>query len=180
MNNIVLLSFVFALSELLLVINKRSVVAAVKTRRDRGSLIFLWLMITAGFTGGFYLSRPYNPLCSGPGLLLIIIGIIVRWAAIIQLGKSFTVDVAITDSAKLKTDGIYERVRHPSYSGLLLVVAGFSFAMGSVYSFAVLVLPVLIAVIYRIRVEEKVLQNEFGDTFLQYKLHTRKLIPGIF
>jgi len=180
MNNLVILSFVYAFSELLLVINKRSADGAVKTRKDRGSLIFLWIMITAGFTCGFYLSRPFNPLWSTPGIFLIIVGIVVRWAAIIQLGKSFTVDVAITDSAKLKTDGIYERVRHPSYSGLLLVVAGFSFAMSSVYSFAALVLPVLIAVIYRIGIEEKVLQNEFGDTFLQYKSHTRKLIPGIY
>jgi len=180
MNNLVILSFAFALSELLLVINKRSISGAVKKRKDRGSLIFLWLMITAGFTGGFYLSRPLNPIWYGLGLLLIIIGISVRWAAIIQLGKSFTVDVAITDAAKLKTDGIYERVRHPSYSGLLLVVAGFSFAMSSVYSFAVLVLPVLLAVIHRIGIEEKVLQDEFGETFIKYKSCTRRLIPGIF
>jgi protein-S-isoprenylcysteine O-methyltransferase Ste14 len=180
MNNLVILSFVFAFSELLLLINKRSSEGIVKTRSDRGSLIFLWLMITAGFTGGFFLSGHTNTLLAGSGFMLVIAGIVIRWAAIIQLGKAFTVDVAITESAKLKTDGIYSKVRHPSYSGLLLVVTGFSLAMASLYSFTVLVLPVTIAIIYRITVEEKVLQNEFGQAFMEYKSHTSRLIPGIY
>ena len=103
---LVYLSFAFAASELVLMIFKRSGRGAVKIRDDRGSLIFLWLMITLGFTGGFLLSKPANMFWAGFGLPLIVIGIIYRWMAIIQLGKSFTVDVAITNSAKLKTDGI--------------------------------------------------------------------------
>ncbi len=95
--------------------------------------------------------------------LFIAGGLIIRWIAILQLGKSFTVDVAMTNAAKLKTDGIYERIRHPSYLGILSVVFGFSCTMNSIYSFLVLVVPVFIAVIYRISVEEKVLMAEFGD-----------------
>jgi protein-S-isoprenylcysteine O-methyltransferase Ste14 len=96
---------------------------------------------------------------------LIIGGLIIRWTAILQLGNAFTVDVAITDTAGLKTNGIYERIRHPSYSGLLLVITGFSATMNSICSFLVLVIPVLIAVIYRVSVEEKVLMNEFGVAY---------------
>ena len=77
-------------------------------------------MITIGFTGGFFLSKPVNHFWTGFGFPFIIGGLIIRWIAILQLGKSFTVDVAITDAASLKTDGIYERVRHPSYLGMLI------------------------------------------------------------
>jgi protein-S-isoprenylcysteine O-methyltransferase Ste14 len=137
-------------------------------------------MITLGFTVGFFLSRPVNYFCAGFGFPFIIGGLIVRWVAILQLGKAFTVDVAITEEAMLKTDGVYERVRHPSYSGMLAIVLGFGVTMSSLYSFLVLVIPVLIAVIYRIYVEENVLIKEFGKSYLEYKSRTKRLIPGIY
>lgn len=180
MRPIIYLSFAFAISELLLMLIKRSKGAAVKTRNDRGSLIFLWLMITLGFVVGFFLSKPINDFWAGFGFPMITFGLIIRWIAILQLGKSFTVDVAINNSATLKTDGIYERVRHPSYLGLLLIVLGFSFTMNSIYSFFAFVVPVSIAIIYRIMVEEKVLLNEFGDSYSEYKTKTKRIIPGIY
>jgi len=174
------MSFAFALSEFLLMLVKHSDSSTSKTRKDRGSLIFLWLMITIGFTSGFFLSKPFNYFWGGFGFVFIISGLIIRWIAILQLGKSFTVDVAISRSANLKSDGIYERIRHPSYSGILLVVVGFSAIMSSLYSFLVLVIPVFTAMVYRINTEEKVLLNEFGKNYRKYCSNTKKLIPFIF
>lgn len=180
MIKIVWLSFAFAFSELILMIIKHSKQRSVKTRRDSGSLIVLWVVITLGFTAGFILSEPVDQFWSGFGLSLLIAGLIIRWIAILSLGRSFTVDVAITDAATLKTDGIYERIRHPAYLGLLLIVTGFAAAMSSLYSFLVFVLPVFLAIAYRITVEEKVLLAEFGDTWIEYKSRTKKVIPGVW
>jgi len=180
MISLIYLSLGYAFSELLLMFVKRSKLGTAKTREDKGSLILIWVIITIGFTGGFFLSRPVNYFWAGFGFPFIVGGLIIRWIAILQLGKAFTVDVAITEDAKLKTDGIYERIRHPSYSGMLAVVTGFGATMSSFYSFLVLVIPVLIAVIYRIYVEEKVLMKEFGNSYLEYKAKTKRLIPGIY
>jgi len=159
---------------------KRSKSESVKTREDRGSMVLLWSMITLGFIGGFFLSKPANMFWTGFGFTFIIGGLIVRWIAILQLGNAFTVDVAITKAANLKTDGIYERVRHPSYTGIMAIVIGFGVTMNSLYSFLVLVLPVFFAVIFRIGVEEKVLIKEFGNSYVEYKSKTKRLIAGIF
>ena len=180
MNPLVCFSLGYAFSELLLMLIKRSKSGSVKTREDRGSLILLWLTITLGFIGGFFLSKPVNMFWAGFGFTFIIGGLIIRWIAILQLGNAFTVDVAITKTANLKTDGIYERVRHPSYSGIMAIVIGFAATMNSLNSFLVLVLPVFFAVIFRIGVEEKVLIKEFGNSYLEYKSKTKKLIPGIY
>jgi len=177
---LIYLSLGYALSEMLLMVVKRSKLRSSKTREDKGSLILMWVMITLGFTGGFFLSKPVNYFWAGFGFPFIVGGLIIRWIAILQLGKAFTVDVAITEAANLKTDGIYERIRHPSYSGILAIVTGFGVTMSSLYSFLVLVIPILIAVIYRIYVEEKVLITEFGISYLEYKSKTKRLIPGIF
>lgn len=185
MKVLIYLSFAFCFSELLLLIMKRSRLHSAKIRNDGGSLIFLWVAITAGFTGAFFLAKytDFNEIdrfFKGFGSVFLVVGLLVRWFAVFQLGKSFTVDVAITDSANLKTDGLYERVRHPSYLGLLLMLGGFSLQMGSAWSFLILVIPVFIALNYRINIEEKLLISEFGDSYRDYKSKTKKLIPGIF
>lgn len=180
MSQVMYFAYAFCLSEILLAIVKRSKRGSVKNRGDKGSLIFLWSMITLGIICGFFLSNPASSFFEGFGYPLVIGGVIFRWISIFQLGKSFTVDVVIVDKATLKTDGLYSRVRHPSYSGLLLIVSGFAVLMNSIYSFLVLVVPVFIAVLYRIRVEEQLLTEEFGDNYSEYKKETKKLIPGIF
>lgn len=180
MSILIWLSFGFAVSEFILMLVKRSKKVTSRTRNDRGSLILLWGMITIGFTAGFILARPSNQFWLGFGTGLLVIGIIIRWVAILQLGKAFTVDVAITDTARLKTDGIYERIRHPSYLGILMIVTGFSSAMNSIYSLLVLLVPVSLAILYRISVEEKVLIGEFGDNYIEYKKETKKIIPWIY
>lgn len=180
MNKLVILACLFGLSELILVFFKRSRKGKVKTRKDKGSFIFLWCMITLGITCAFFLSRPINMFWLGFGSVFIVSGLIIRWISILQLGKSFTVDVAITESAILKTDGIYDWLRHPSYFGILLIVTGFSAVMNSLLSFIVLVIPVFLAIIYRIKIEEELLTAEFGSEYINYMSSTRKLIPGIF
>jgi protein-S-isoprenylcysteine O-methyltransferase Ste14 len=180
MISLVYLSLIFAFSELMLMIVKHSKTGRAKVRKDKGSLVLLWAIITIGFTGGFLLSKPVSQFFAGAGLAFIIGGLIYRWIAILQLGKSFTVDVAITDAPDLKTDGLYERIRHPSYLGLLMIVVGFSSTMSSVMSFLVLAVPVFLAITYRISVEEKLLISEFGERYIRYKAETKKLIPGIY
>jgi protein-S-isoprenylcysteine O-methyltransferase Ste14 len=185
MSLLVYFSFAFAFSEFLLMLFKHSRIKTAKTRKDRGSMIIIWVMITFGFTAGFFLAKhdswnPVNSVITGIGLMLVLTGTIIRWLAIFQLGKSFTVDVAITEVAKLKTDGLYEKVRHPSYLGLLLIIIGFSATMNSFSSFFVLFVPVFTAVLYRISIEEKVLIKEFGDKYSAYRSKTKKLIPGIY
>ncbi len=180
MNKIVMLSLIFAFSEFLLMIVKHSKIQTSRSRNDKGSLILMWLVITIGFIGGFRLSEPVNQFWLGFGSGFLIVGVIIRWLAILQLGKSFTVDVAITETAYLKTDGLFKRIRHPSYLGLLMIITGFSAAMSSFFSFLVLVIPVFLAIIYRISVEEELLISEFGDRYIEYKANTKKIIPGIF
>jgi protein-S-isoprenylcysteine O-methyltransferase Ste14 len=180
MNRIILLSYLFAFSEFILMIIKRSKTGRIRSRRDKGSLILLWVCITMGFTGGFFLSGPAVQFWSGFGTGFLIGGLIIRWIAIIQLGKSFTVDVAITEAAELKTDGMYERLRHPSYLGLIMIITGFSALMNSFLSFTVLVIPVFLAVLYRIKVEEELLISEFGPRYINYMASTKKIIPFIF
>ncbi|KAE9402952.1 hypothetical protein BT96DRAFT_917890 [Gymnopus androsaceus JB14] len=58
------------------------------------------------------------------GTSLIIAGGALRWACYRTLGKMFTYEVSVQKEHKLITSGPYGVVRHPSYSGVLLIITG--------------------------------------------------------
>lgn len=179
---ILLLAYLFLLSEVLLAFVKRSRKKRVKIRGDRGSLIALYAVFTLCMTAGFMFAEfrshgwPYYLIVS-TGLFIYLAGLIIRWTSIIQLKNAFTVDVAINKEHDLKTDGLYKIVRHPSYLGLLMVFTGLALSMNGIYSFFIITCPVFLVIMYRIHVEEKVLTEAFGEAYLDYSKKTRKIIP---
>lgn len=182
---IISLAALFGFSEIILMLTKRSKKKSVKKKRDKGSMVLLWVVITISLTIGFNLAdyRTWNSMnnfIASLGLLLFSLGLIIRWATIIQLKKAFTVDVAINQEHELKTDGLYKILRHPSYFGLLLMFSGLSIGMNSLLSFLVITLPVFLAISYRIYVEEAVLLEEFGAKYEEYRKVTWKIIPYIY
>jgi protein-S-isoprenylcysteine O-methyltransferase Ste14 len=182
---LIALSYLFVSSELILTIVKRSRQKSVKKKNDGGSLIIIWVIITISIFAGFNLAKYkqwsiINYLVYGTGILIFIIGMIIRWASIFQLKKAFTVDVAINKDHDLKTDGLYRFVRHPSYLGVMLIVSGLSVGMNTLWSFLVITLPVFIAILYRIKVEETVLSEEFGKKYQDYCAGTKKILPYIY
>ncbi len=178
-------SILFFLSESALMITRHSKKKGVKIRNDRKSLALLWVTIPVSLTIGFFTAyhQKWNMLnysIALLGLCIFLIGITVRWISIIQLNKAFTVDVVIAENHKLKTDGIYKNIRHPSYFGLLLICFGLSIAMNSIISIVVITIPVLLAITYRIKIEENTLMNEFGETYESYMTKTHKIIPKLY
>ncbi|MCB8964441.1 MAG: isoprenylcysteine carboxylmethyltransferase family protein [Bacteroidales bacterium] len=184
MKYLILLSVLFFVSEFLLMLVKRSKRIERKRQNDKGSLVLLWVIITLCFTFGFMLANYrtwalINYAIAILGVMIILSGAIIRWISIIQLSSAFTVNVAIANNHKLKTNGVYKDVRHPSYFGLLLIMVGFSVSMNSYISILIITIPMLLAILYRIKVEEEILHAEFGDEYSNYKKNTKKLIPEL-
>jgi len=114
------------------------------------------------------------------GLALLNFGIIIRWTAIRDLGTYFTSTVRIKDSHRLIRTGMYEHLRHPAYTGALVAHLGLGMAFANWYSIALSSIPYFVAAMYRIHVEEHVLVAEFGEEYLDYARHTKRLIPKVY
>jgi len=182
---IICLAYLFGISESILAFTKRSKKKTVKTKGDKGSLIALYVVFCISMTAGFMLADFRTRTASyylivSCGLILYMLGLIIRWTAILQLKKAFTVDVAINKQHELKTDGLYSIIRHPAYLGLWLIFIGLSVSMNSILSFIVITIPVFMVIFYRIKVEEKILIDEFGNRYLDYAKETRRIIPYFF
>ena len=153
--------------------------------KDKGTLNLIWLFIFIAIFIAVYLTNyslliAKNVIISYVGLLIIVIGIVLRIAIIITLGKFFTVDVAISQNHKLKTDGFYKYLRHPSYAASLISFIGFGISLNNWASLLVVFFIILIAFLIRIKTEENVLLNYFGTQYLNYKKNTKKIIPFIY
>jgi protein-S-isoprenylcysteine O-methyltransferase Ste14 len=185
MELLIYLSYFFFLSEFVLMLIKRSKINSVSKRNDKGSLLILWFSIIISITAGFYFEGYgiwgfSNIIIYYTGVIIFLAGLILRWGAIFQLKKAFTVDVAINKYHPLKTDGLYKKIRHPSYSGLFMILCGLSVAMNNIISLLVISISIFISVSYRILIEEKLLTDEFGQEYEAYKSKTKKIIPGIY
>lgn len=185
MKLIIYISYLFGISELMLLLFKRTKSASVRVRKDRGSLIILWITILAGLFSGFYLANygkwsPVNYYLASAGIIIYVSGLLVRWISIVQLRQRFTVNVAVNKKHTLETSGMYKHLRHPSYLGILLIMAGLGLAMNSLASFLLVISPVFFGLSYRISVEEKLLENEFGQQYVQFRSTRKKMIPFIY
>jgi protein-S-isoprenylcysteine O-methyltransferase Ste14 len=181
----IVMSFIFMFQELILAILMRSDAKTVRKRSDKGSLPLLWVVITISFTAGFNLAyygswHISNYLFGVLGLTTYLAGFVIRWIAIVQLRKAFTVDVAIRAGQELKTNGIYRLVRHPSYLGGILMIAGVAIGMNTIMSVIVVIVPVFLAFSYRISVEEELLIETFGDKYKTYTKTTKRIIPYLY
>ncbi|PUZ28394.1 hypothetical protein DCC81_02610 [Chitinophaga parva] len=184
MHAIAVVSLIFCLSEVSLALLKRS--KEKSTHVDKGSLRLFWIFIPVALIGAGYL-RPYAGFASLPpdpcyygGLALAIAGLVLRWTAIYQLGNLFTVDVSIATDHSLKTNGLYSVVRHPSYTGLLMIMAGLALCMANWICLLIVVVPFCILLSYRIQVEEAALKSAFGAGYSAYQQRTKRLIPFIY
>jgi len=114
------------------------------------------------------------------GILLILLGVALRWYAIWTLGRYFTRDVAVSEGQQVVEIGPYRTIRHPAYSGTFLTMLGVGLAVTNWASLLALLTCVLLGHLYRVRVEEKALIQTIGQPYVEYMHRTRRFIPFVF
>jgi protein-S-isoprenylcysteine O-methyltransferase Ste14 len=166
---------------------------ATRTRRgqgnvqDQGTQIMIWVVIVASFFASGWVKgyraagMPFN--AHGlrlAGLALLAAGLLVRIAAIVTLGRSFSANVAIRSSQTIQRKGLYRLVRHPSYLGMEMIFLAAGLYTHNWACLAIMVVFPTLAILYRIHVEEAALLGAFGDDYADYMRTTKRLLPGIY
>ena len=156
-------------------------------RRDRRSLL---LSVVSGGAGViFALAFPFLlPTANIPqaplffvGMACVALGVGWRWYAILTLGRYFTAEVIIQERQTVVTSGPYHYVRHPSYIGVLVIVAGLGLMLENWASVLLIVAGLFFPLLYRMNIEEHAMIEAFGEEYTQYMRRTRwQLIPFVF
>jgi len=114
-----------------------------------------------------------------PGLWLAIGGIGFAFWARHVLGRNWSGRVTIKEGHELVTAGPYRWVRHPIYTGALLGFTGSALALGRVGG--LIAIAIMFAIFTRkIWLEEKMLDQHFGERYAEYRHKTKALIPLLY
>ena len=180
------LGLVYLISELLLTVTRRSR-SRTGTKQDRSTLRVLWMVIMASVAAGVYVAfhcpeaaLPQGRIFAFAGVVLFGAGLLLRWWAIITLGRFFTVDVAIEKDHELVDRAPFRMVRHPSYTGVLLAFVGFALSLRNWAALLVILIPIVAAFIHRMNVEEEALSCVLGPRYTDYIKRTKRLVPFVY
>ncbi len=157
--------------------------------RDRGSTFTVLMILGIGIALGLNMSQivPQFNITTlfvaffALGIAMIFGGMTFRLWSIQTLGRFFRTRVMIQEQHQFITAGPYKYLRNPSYTGVVVLLTGFGFALGNWISVLVFCATGIIAYAWRIsRVEEPALAAQFGPEFQDYKKRTWALIPYIW
>ena len=164
--------------------------AALKTKpvyQEKGDRSF-WLIVVS-MIFAFYLP-PIDFLyidfsvSATTGWMLIGAGFVIAGSVLFgyaryELRKWYSGHLSIRAEQVLVQERPYNLVRHPAYLGYLLMAIGISVGYASLIGMINLIF-LLFCLHYRIKVEEQLLVEHFGERYLQYAQKVKKIIPWIW
>jgi protein-S-isoprenylcysteine O-methyltransferase len=187
------LGLVYFASEVLLTLTRRSRTRT-GAKQDKSTLGMIWVVIALSITAGVFVARSASLRAGVIGLFdfpetnwirpaavgLFVVGLAVRWWAIVTLGRFFTVDVVIEKDHELVQGGPFRWVRHPSYTGVLVAFMGWAMTLENWVALGLVIVPIFIAFVRRMNVEEEALRGALGERYAAYMKRTKRLIPGVY
>ena len=134
-------------------------------RKITGGLLLTILLLTLifryQFNGGGYLPAI--------GFIIGAIGVVILITGIMTLGEYFTTSI---NPKGLVTHGIYSKIRHPIFIGVILVYLGLELIFQSIYGLLLVIFVLIPFYIYSAIEEEKILSKIFKDKYTAYKKKT--------
>lgn len=119
---------------------------------------------------------PHSDLVGNIGLVFCVIGAFIACWSRYLLGKNWSLSVQRKENHELIQNGIYKLLRHPIYTGLLLLFIGNMIIVGD-YRGIIAVILVFISFWFKLLKEEKLLIETFGNQYTEYKNGTKALFP---
>jgi len=156
-----------------------------KTALETLLLVFAWIgflvpliwIVSPAFSFADYSLR-VGPLVAGVTCLAIGLWLLFRSHA--DLGTNWSVTLELRKEHRLITQGVYRTIRHPMYSALILYAIGQALVVPNwVAGFTNLIAFTLLFAL-RVRAEEKMMTDQFGDEYAAYSARTKRLVPGVW
>ena len=132
----------------------------------------------------------FTPIVAGSELITIVAGALAICAAVgsvwlvtlaVQtLGKEWSLTARLVEGHQLATSGPYALVRHPIYAGMLGMLVATGLAISHWAAILAALVFFFIGTTIRVRSEEKLLREAFGEQFENYARNVRAIVPGLY
>lgn len=99
------------------------------------------------------------------------------WTAARSLGRHWRIEAGLVVDHELVQSGVYGLVRHPIYTSMLFVIVATCLILAPLSLLPVSVLLYLLGTEIRVRAEEALLSERFGETFAAYRRRVPAYVP---
>ena len=156
-----------------------------KTPLETGLLVLAWVgffipliwIVSPAFSFAEYPLRP-GPLLAGA--MCFIVGLWLFYRSHADLGVNWSITLEVREQHQLITSGVYRRIRHPMYSASVLYSAGQALVVPNWVAGPSNLLAFAILLALRVRPEEEMMVQQFGDQYADYTARTNRLVPRIW
>jgi protein-S-isoprenylcysteine O-methyltransferase Ste14 len=133
--------------------------------------------------------RPFTPIVSSEPLqvTLSVLAIVLATGSVFlianavrSLGKEWSLTARVVEGHQLATSGPYAYVRHPIYTGMLGMLVATGLAISHWAALIAGVVMFLVGTMVRVRSEEKLLRETFGQDFEDYARRVAAIVPGLY
>jgi protein-S-isoprenylcysteine O-methyltransferase Ste14 len=124
-----------------------------------------------------------TPVAIATGVMAICAAVGSVWlvtAAVRTLGKEWSLTARLVEGHKLATTGPYAFVRHPIYTGMLGMLVATGLALSHWPALLAALVIFFAGTIIRVRSEEKLLREAFGEQFENYSQRVPAIVPGLY
>ncbi|MFP1918332.1 methyltransferase family protein [Lonsdalea quercina] len=146
--------------------------------RDKGILSAVVISSTISILMYFSSTVENTQTMILPGGLLVLLGCTLRTWAKVTLGIHFSHTLRILEGHKLINYGLFRFIRHPAYSGTILLMAGFGCFL-HLHAALLCFFVFFILAMRRIENEEEMMKESFGHQYSLYRKSSWKLFPFV-
>jgi len=150
--------------------------ASIVNRRSRWGVLLQFLAFTLLWQGHFW-TRSLPPWRLIVSVVLFALAIALSWTSSRALAGQLRIDAALGADHHLVRSGPYALVRNPIYTSMLLVDCATGVIVTPWQLFVPAIVLFVIGTEIRVRTEEKLLAERFGEEFRDYKSQVRAYIP---
>ncbi len=163
-------------------------IKVVKSRKGTLEIVLLTLAWLGFFVPLIWIASPAlsfaeYPLRAGPlvaGVVCLVVGLWLFYRSHADLGTNWSITLEVRDQHRLITQGVYRRIRHPMYSALVLYCVGQTLVIPNWVAGPSYLVAFGILLVFRVRAEERMMLEQFGDEYAAYKARTQRLVPRIW
>jgi len=156
-----------------------------KTPLETGLLVLAWV---AFFVPLIWIASPAfsfaeYPLRSGPlilGVMCFVLGLWVFYRSHADLGTNWSITLEVREQHRLITQGVYRRIRHPMSSALVLCAVAYALVIPNWVAGPSNLVAFAVLFALRVRPEERMMLEQFGDEYTAYMARTKRLVPGVW
>lgn len=163
-------------------------IPVVRSRKGKLEIVLLTLAWLAFFLPLIWIATPVLACADYPlrpvplltGTVCLMLGLWLFHLSHADLGANWSITLEVLEKHRLVTQGVYRRVRHPMYTALLLYSVGQALVLPNYVAGPSYGVTMALLVALRIGPEERMMLEEFGKDYQEYRARTKRLVPGIW